>query len=90
MVYMYYGADCHLSLCLDLLEAHRLSTQAAYVRKYSSVDSVETLPSHEGITHVVHCGTCGRSTGSAEIPTDQGKFWWCKRGKRYAKECAVW
>lgn len=43
----------------------------------------------EGITHIVNCAKCRKSTGAVDIPLSQGKFWWCKNCKRPAKTCVV-
>ncbi|ORX37616.1 WD40-repeat-containing domain protein [Kockovaella imperatae] len=74
---------------LELLEAHHLAVQAAYVKKYAGLDSMETRAGDDGVTHVVHCASCGRSTGSVEISHEEASFWWCKRCKKNARYCVV-
>ena len=43
----------------------------------------------EGITHIVNCAKCRKSTGAVDAPIAQSKFWWCKNCKRPAKTCVV-
>ena len=79
-----------VDVCAELLEAHRLPVEAAYIKKHGTISSIETRVADSGVTHVVHCAYCGRSTGSTDIPTSEGTFWWCKRCKRNARQCVVW
>ena len=74
----------------DLLEAQRLSVQAAYVRRYSGIPSVEIRSGDDGMTHVQYCSKCGKSTGSVDMAVGEGVFWWCKRCLKAARTCVVW
>ncbi|WWC65935.1 uncharacterized protein I303_108557 [Kwoniella dejecticola CBS 10117] len=75
---------------VDMLERHRLPLPASYIRLYSNIPSLQIVPINEGITHKLHCGRCGKSTGELDDIGVEGKvFWWCKRCKLGAKVCAV-
>lgn len=74
----------------DLLERYQLSIPVAYVRKYANVLSAQTLATQDGITHILHCARCGKSTGSLDDTADRKTFWWCTKCRRAAKLCAVW
>ncbi|WWC73599.1 uncharacterized protein I206_107571 [Kwoniella pini CBS 10737] len=75
---------------VDMLERHRLPLPASYMRLYSNIPSLQIVPINEGITHKLHCGRCGKSTGELDdIGVEGKKFWWCKRCKLGAKVCAV-
>ena len=73
----------------DILDAHRLSGIAAYVRRYSGIPSLEIRTGDEGITHLVNCAKCRKSTGAIDAPLAKSNFWWCKNCKRPAKTCVV-
>ncbi|ORY34659.1 hypothetical protein BCR39DRAFT_513871 [Naematelia encephala] len=75
---------------IDLLERYRLTGSAAYIRKHAGIASLETLSTDEGVTHIVHCARCGKSTGSLDdIGIEAKRFWWCKRCLLTAHKCAI-
>lgn len=73
-----------------MLDAHRLAIPAAYMRRHALMPSLEVRPTDEGMTHVVTCEKCKRSTGAVDIPLAEGTFWWCKRCKAAARRCVIW
>jgi hypothetical protein len=79
-----------IALTAEMLEANRLSGAAAYVRRHSCVPSLEIRTTDEGVSHIIHCAKCRRSTGPLDAPVDEGKFWWCKHCSRSAKTCVIW
>nr|XP_019043442.1 hypothetical protein I302_08019 [Kwoniella bestiolae CBS 10118]OCF22372.1 hypothetical protein I302_08019 [Kwoniella bestiolae CBS 10118] len=75
---------------VDMLERHRLPLPASYIRLYSHIPSLQIVAVNEGITHKLHCGRCGKSTGELDdIGVEGKKFWWCKRCKLGAKVCSI-
>lgn len=77
-------------LTRDILERYHLAVPVAYIRRFTSILDVQTLPGQDGITHILHCSKCGKSTGSLEDTADKKSFWWCTKCKRAAKLCVVW
>ncbi|TYJ57984.1 hypothetical protein B9479_001342 [Cryptococcus floricola] len=74
----------------DALESLRLPLPASYIRRFSGIPSLEVTAQDQGVTHTLGCDRCGKSTGSLEDIGVEGKvFWWCKKCKMGAKECAV-
>ena len=71
-----------------MLEANRLYTPAAYVRRHSGIPSLEVRSGDEGVSHIIHCVKCRKSTGPLDAPIGE-KFWWCKNCKRTAKSCVI-
>ncbi|WVQ74341.1 hypothetical protein IAR50_003940 [Cryptococcus sp. DSM 104548] len=75
---------------VDALESLRLPLPAAYIRRFSGIPSLEVTSQDQGVTQTLSCDRCGKSTGSLEDIGVEGKvFWWCKKCKMGAKECAV-
>ncbi|OCF77880.1 hypothetical protein I204_01883 [Kwoniella mangroviensis CBS 8886] len=75
---------------VDMLERHRLPIPASYIRLYSHIPSLQIVAINEGITHKLHCGRCGKSTGELDdIGVEGKKFWWCKKCKLGAKVCSI-
>jgi hypothetical protein len=91
-VQAYIGRHLHqeVKLTPDLLERHRLDIPVAYLRLNAEILAIQTLPGQEGITHILHCANCGKSTGSLDDDPDKKKFWWCTKCRRGAKICTVW
>ncbi|ODN73379.1 hypothetical protein L202_07913 [Cryptococcus amylolentus CBS 6039] len=74
----------------DALESLRLPLPASYIRRFSGIPSLEVTAQDQGVTHTLGCDRCSKSTGSLEDIGVEGKvFWWCKKCKMGAKECAV-
>ena len=72
-----------------LLEAHRLPVAAAYIRKHSGIASLEVQPGDEGMTHIVHCARCRKSTGGLDVAPGEAEMWWCKKCRHAARICSV-
>ena len=79
----------HRSDSVDMLEQHRLPVPAAYIRKHANIPSLETYAQQEGMTHIVHCSRCQKSTGSLEDIGSGKEFWWCKKCRMSAKRCGI-
>lgn len=75
---------------IEMLERRRLTIAAAYIRRYSGLESLLTTAREEGVTHIFFCERCQRPTGSLEDIGVKGKiFWWCKRCKLAARQCII-
>jgi hypothetical protein len=78
---------------IDMLDRYRLPVQTAYMRRYASIQSLQISSGGTGVTHLVHCQACGRSTGSLEetgMEKKGKKFWFCAKCRMPAKTCAIW
>jgi hypothetical protein len=78
---------------IDQLDRYRLPGQSAYLRRYAAIRSLQITSTQIGVTHVVHCQTCGKSTGSLEeigMEKEGKRFWYCGKCRSAAKVCAIW
>ena len=100
LAHAYIGTSVILSLkegsstdLPDILDRYRLPVQSAYMRKYAAIISLQITSTQIGVTHLVHCQRCGRSTGSLEdigMEKQGKKFWFCGKCKSAAKACIIW
>jgi hypothetical protein len=75
-----------------MLEQHRLTVPAAYIRRHAQITSLQIVLGDLGVTHLTYCSRCGKGTGSLEdvgMHNHGKRFWYCKKCRLPAKTCVI-